>query len=132
MFVCEFAFSSVTCLKELTIAQTSLAGVLHYGVFNRSDVIRRGVKYGPFKGKVVNTSEIKTFDDNSYMWEVTLGPLLHFPTLFSPLSPPSLSLTSGSKSHSELQGSPPYFRLTSRRPSTDSDTSVWHVMWKQH
>ena len=32
----------------------------------------RGTIYGPFKGKVVNTSEIKSFDDNSYMWEVSI------------------------------------------------------------
>ena len=57
-------------VPELSISQTCLAGVMHSGVFNRGDVISKGVRYGPFKGKVVNTSEIKTFDDNSYMWEV--------------------------------------------------------------
>ncbi|XP_070206137.1 PR domain zinc finger protein 14-like [Littorina saxatilis] len=65
--------------QELSITQSCLAGVIHHGVFNRADVIRKGVKYGPFKGKVVNTSEIKTFDDNSYMWEIFVdGRLSHF------------------------------------------------------
>ncbi|XP_076434610.1 PR domain zinc finger protein 14-like [Babylonia areolata] len=65
--------------EELCISQTCLAGVVHNGVFNRGDVINKGVKYGPFKGKIVNTSEIKTFDDNSYMWEIFVdGRLSHF------------------------------------------------------
>ncbi|KAL8624687.1 hypothetical protein ACOMHN_038233 [Nucella lapillus] len=65
--------------EDLSISQTCLAGVVHNGVFNRGDVISKGVKYGPFKGKVVNTSEIKTFDDNSYMWEIFVdGRLSHF------------------------------------------------------
>ena len=46
------------------------AGVVHYGVFCRKEVIPTGTRYGPFKGKIVNTSEIKTFDDNTHMWEV--------------------------------------------------------------
>jgi len=32
--------------------------------------IPKGTRFGPFKGKVINTSEIKSFDDNTYMWEV--------------------------------------------------------------
>ncbi|OWK49897.1 PR domain zinc finger protein 14 [Lonchura striata] len=38
-----------------------------------------GVRFGPFQGKVVNTSEIKTYDDNSLMWEIfEYGGLSHF------------------------------------------------------
>lgn len=36
--------------------------------------IPKGVRFGPFQGKVVNTSEIKTYDDNSLMWEVAEAP----------------------------------------------------------
>lgn len=55
---------------ELCICPTTFAGIIHYGVFCRKEAILKGAKFGPFKGKVVNTSEIKTFDDNSFMWEV--------------------------------------------------------------
>ena len=30
----------------------------------------KGTKFGPFKGRIINTSEIKANDDNSLMWEV--------------------------------------------------------------
>lgn len=39
------------------------------GVFC-TETILKGIRFGPFQGKVVNTSEIKTYDDNSLMWEV--------------------------------------------------------------
>lgn len=39
------------------------------GVFC-TETIPKGIRFGPFQGKVVNTSEIKTYDDNSLMWEV--------------------------------------------------------------
>uniref|UniRef100_A0A8C3BC44 PR/SET domain 14 n=1 Tax=Cairina moschata TaxID=8855 RepID=A0A8C3BC44_CAIMO len=42
------------------------------GVFC-TDPIPKGVRFGPFQGKVVNTTEIKTYDDNSLMWEVEPG-----------------------------------------------------------
>lgn len=32
----------------------------------------KGMRFGPFQGKLVNTSEIKTYDDNTLMWEVKL------------------------------------------------------------
>lgn len=43
--------------------------VWHLGVFCTAP-IPKGVRFGPFQGKVVNTTEIKTYDDNSLMWEV--------------------------------------------------------------
>uniref|UniRef100_A0A8B9FEG2 PR/SET domain 14 n=1 Tax=Amazona collaria TaxID=241587 RepID=A0A8B9FEG2_9PSIT len=39
------------------------------GVFC-TDPIPKGVRFGPFQGKVVSISEIKIYDDNSLMWEV--------------------------------------------------------------
>ncbi len=54
----------------IELLQTTFAGAIHNGVFCRKAVITKGTKFGPFKGKQVNTSEIKTNDDNSFMWEV--------------------------------------------------------------
>lgn len=34
--------------------------------------VSKGTRFGPFQGKLVNTSEIKTYDDNTLMWEVKL------------------------------------------------------------
>ena len=50
--------------------QTTFAGTVHYGIFCKKSVIAKGSRFGPFQGKLVNTSEIKTNDDNSFMWEV--------------------------------------------------------------
>ncbi|ELU07782.1 hypothetical protein CAPTEDRAFT_103287 [Capitella teleta] len=45
----------------------------------RIAVISKGTRFGPFLGKLVNMSEIKTNDDNSFMWEIfTNGKLSHF------------------------------------------------------
>ena len=54
----------------LTIRKTVFAGVIHYGVFCTRTVLSKGTKFGPFKGRIINTSEIKANDDNSLMWEV--------------------------------------------------------------
>ncbi|XP_012943945.2 PR domain zinc finger protein 14-like [Aplysia californica] len=63
----------------VTIYQTRFAGTVHMGVFCTKTVISRGTRYGPFKGKVVHTSEVKTDDDNTCMWEVFQeGKLSHF------------------------------------------------------
>jgi len=61
----------VFLVTEMCICPTTFAGMVHYGVFCKKQAITKGTRYGPFKGKVVNTSEIKSFDDNSYMWEVS-------------------------------------------------------------
>lgn len=45
--------------------------VPHFGVFCCS-LIAKGVRFGPFQGKVVNASEVKAYGDNSLMWEVSL------------------------------------------------------------
>ncbi|XP_069477266.1 PR domain zinc finger protein 14 [Ambystoma mexicanum] len=64
--------------EGLSILQTMYGGVPQSGVFSTS-IIPKGVKLGPFQGKVVNTSEIKTYDDNSLMWEIFEdGGLSHF------------------------------------------------------
>ena len=54
----------------LQIKMAAVGGVGHCGVFCTKPVIAKGTQFGPFAGKVVNTSEIKTNDDNSFMWEV--------------------------------------------------------------
>lgn len=51
--------------------QTVFGEVPHFGVFC-SSFIAKGVRFGPFQGKVVNASEVKTYGDNSVMWEVNL------------------------------------------------------------
>ena len=56
----------------LTLRRTSFSGVPHYGVFCTRTLLPKGSRFGPFQGKVVNTSEIKTNDDNTYMWEVSV------------------------------------------------------------
>ena len=61
-------------MAGIAIVQTTLAGTVHQGVFCTKTVIARGSRFGPFKGRVVHTSEIKTHDDNSCMWEVGATP----------------------------------------------------------
>jgi hypothetical protein len=51
--------------------QTSFGDVPHFGVFC-SDFIAKGVRFGPFRGRVVNASEVKAHRDNSRMWEVSV------------------------------------------------------------
>lgn len=59
------------CLSPagLSVLRVAYGDVSQLGVFC-TDTIPKGVRFGPFQGKVVNTSEIKTYDDNSLMWEV--------------------------------------------------------------
>jgi hypothetical protein len=55
----------------LVLRDETFGGVIHYGVFcGPNTYIPPRTRYGPFPGKQVNTSEIKTNDDNSFMWEV--------------------------------------------------------------
>lgn len=53
----------------LAVLRVAYGDVWHLGVFCTAP-IPKGVRFGPFQGKVVNTTEIKTYDDNSLMWEV--------------------------------------------------------------
>ncbi|XP_053716680.1 PR domain zinc finger protein 14 [Synchiropus splendidus] len=63
----------------LTIIQSSWGNVSHCGVFTEESSVPKGTRFGPFQGKLVNTSEIKTYDDNTLMWEVfENGRLSHF------------------------------------------------------
>ncbi|XP_063062454.1 PR domain zinc finger protein 14 [Engraulis encrasicolus] len=65
--------------EELSLVQTTCGGVSHYGVFAEKAAIPKGARFGPFTGKLVNTSEIKTYDDNTLMWEIfENGRLSHF------------------------------------------------------
>ncbi|KFU88073.1 PR domain zinc finger protein 14, partial [Chaetura pelagica] len=64
--------------EGLSVLRVAYGDVSHLGVFC-TDPIPKGVRFGPFQGKVVNTSEIKTYDDNSLMWEIfEYGRLSHF------------------------------------------------------
>uniref|UniRef100_A0A8C4ZP77 PR domain containing 14 n=1 Tax=Gadus morhua TaxID=8049 RepID=A0A8C4ZP77_GADMO len=64
----------------LTVLQTKCANASPFGVFTADHSgVPKGARFGPFQGKLVNTSEIKTFDDNTLMWEVfENGRLSHF------------------------------------------------------
>ncbi|KAM4606590.1 PR domain zinc finger protein 14 [Polymixia lowei] len=65
--------------EGLTVLHTACGSVSHYGVFTDKSGIPKGTRFGPFQGKLVNTSEIKTYDDNTLMWEVfENGRLSHF------------------------------------------------------
>ncbi|EHH28559.1 PR domain-containing protein 14 [Macaca mulatta] len=64
--------------EGLCLMQTVFGEVPHFGVFC-SSFIAKGVRFGPFQGKVVNASEVKTYGDNSVMWEIFEdGHLSHF------------------------------------------------------
>ncbi|XP_052778836.1 PR domain zinc finger protein 14-like [Mya arenaria] len=65
--------------EGLAIKKTELGAVSHYGVFCSKTVVAKGTRFGPFKGRVINTSEVKAQDDTSHMWEIFQdGRLSHF------------------------------------------------------
>ncbi|XP_076027449.1 PR domain zinc finger protein 14 [Genypterus blacodes] len=71
--------ASLELPEGLTIQQAAWGNVSHSGVFTDNSSIPKGTRFGPFQGKLVNTSEIKTYDDNTLMWEVfEKGRLSHF------------------------------------------------------
>ncbi|XP_076866815.1 PR domain zinc finger protein 14 [Brachyhypopomus gauderio] len=75
----SFDTESLELPEGLLIHQTSCGSVSHYGVFAGKSTIPKGTRFGPFRGKLVNTSEIKTYDDNTLMWEIfENGRLSHF------------------------------------------------------
>lgn len=55
----------------LCVFRCSCAGLPHCGVFAARNSIPKGTRFGPYRGKAVNTSEIKTNNDNTLMWEVS-------------------------------------------------------------
>ena len=61
--------SARTVPAGMAVLRVAYGDVWHLGVFCTAP-IPKGVRFGPFQGKVVNTTEIKTYDDNSLMWEV--------------------------------------------------------------
>ncbi|XP_030300556.1 PR domain zinc finger protein 14 [Calypte anna] len=64
--------------EGLSVLRVAYGEVSQLGVFC-TNPIPKGIRFGPFQGKVVNTSEIKTYDDNSLMWEIfEHGRLSHF------------------------------------------------------
>ncbi|KAF5901188.1 PR domain zinc finger protein 14, partial [Clarias magur] len=65
--------------EGLCVLRCSCAGVPHCGVFAARNSIPKGTRFGPYRGKAVNTSEIKTHHDNTLMWEIfEKGRLSHF------------------------------------------------------
>ncbi|XP_048364509.1 PR domain zinc finger protein 14 [Sphaerodactylus townsendi] len=70
--------ASLQLPEGLSVLQTASVDGVQLGVFC-SRAVPKGVRFGPFQGRVVNTSEIKTYDDNSLMWEIFEdGRLSHF------------------------------------------------------
>ncbi|KAM9308388.1 PR domain zinc finger protein 14 [Gastrophryne carolinensis] len=64
--------------EGLIILKTKYGDIRKSGVFS-TNLLPKGMKFGPFQGKVVHTSEIKTYGDNSLMWEIFKdGRLSHF------------------------------------------------------
>ncbi|XP_061778446.1 PR domain zinc finger protein 14 [Nerophis ophidion] len=64
--------------QGLSVMQAVWGDVSHCGVFT-DKIMAKGTRFGPFQGKLVNTSEMKTYDDNTLMWEVfENGRLSHF------------------------------------------------------
>nr|XP_008106773.1 PREDICTED: PR domain zinc finger protein 14 [Anolis carolinensis] len=64
--------------EGLTVLQRVTPEGPQLGVFC-TQTLPKGLRFGPFQGKIVNTSEIKTYDDNSLMWEIFEdGRLSHF------------------------------------------------------
>ncbi|XP_037659524.1 PR domain zinc finger protein 14 [Choloepus didactylus] len=55
--------------EGLCLVKTMFGEVPHFGVFC-SSLIAKGVRFGPFQGKVVNANEVKTYGDDSLMWEI--------------------------------------------------------------
>ncbi|XP_028822143.1 PR domain zinc finger protein 14 [Denticeps clupeoides] len=65
--------------EGLSLRQTSCGAASDLGVFAGQGSVPKGTRFGPFMGKLVNTSEIKTHDDNTLMWEIfENGRLSHF------------------------------------------------------
>ncbi|XP_051910527.1 PR domain zinc finger protein 14 [Hippocampus zosterae] len=66
--------------EGLSVVQACWGTVSHCGVFtDAKSNVPKGTRFGPFLGKLVNTSEMKTYDDNTLMWEVfENGRLSHF------------------------------------------------------
>ncbi|XP_072175541.1 uncharacterized protein [Diadema setosum] len=66
--------------EGLAVLRTSLSPAhSHYSVYCQQTVILKGARFGPFTGRVVHPSEIKSHDDTSLMWEIFKdGKLSHF------------------------------------------------------
>jgi len=58
----------------VAIKYLTFAGIQHSSVFTTAP-FKKGDRFGPFQGKNVYASEIKTDDGNAYMWEVIMYPI---------------------------------------------------------
>ncbi|XP_005392167.1 PREDICTED: PR domain zinc finger protein 14 [Chinchilla lanigera] len=64
--------------EGLCLMRTMLGATPHFGVFC-SSFLAKGIRFGPFQGKVISASELKTHSDNSVVWEIFEGGhLSHF------------------------------------------------------
>ncbi|XP_055327568.1 solute carrier organic anion transporter family member 2A1-like [Paramacrobiotus metropolitanus] len=62
----------------LSVHRADILGVPQFGVFAKG-ALSKGIRFGPFRGKIVQTSEIKSNDDCLGMWEVfDDGKLSHY------------------------------------------------------
>ena len=59
----------IVCVTGVSVHQSVFAGLQHSSAFT-TKAFEKGHMFGPFQGKKVYTSEIKTNDGNSHMWEV--------------------------------------------------------------
>ncbi|XP_022088906.1 PR domain zinc finger protein 14-like [Acanthaster planci] len=70
---------TVSLPEGISITQTTVGGFPHYSVFSHTIMIAKGTRFGPFTGRVIHPSEIKSSDDTSFMWEIFHdGKLSHF------------------------------------------------------
>nr|XP_003479982.1 PR domain zinc finger protein 14 [Cavia porcellus] len=64
--------------EGLYLMRVMLGATPHFGVFC-SSFLAKGIKFGPFEGKLISTSELKIHNDNSQVWEIFEdGHLSHF------------------------------------------------------
>ncbi|XP_038051862.1 PR domain zinc finger protein 14-like [Patiria miniata] len=70
---------TVNLPEGISITQTTVGGSPHYSVFCHTHVIAKGARFGPFTGRIIHPSEIKSNDDTNFMWEIFHeGKLSHF------------------------------------------------------
>lgn len=115
---------------ELQIRPTYLPDFAHYGVFCKKTVIAKSTKFGPYPGKTINPTELKSTDDNHHMWEIfNDGRLSHYID-GSRLSCSSSSISSSSSSSSSSSKvSPNLLNSTSSSSSSMSSSNTVNNQW---
>ena len=67
---CSKQHTSVPVPAELRVKPSSIAGA-GLGVFTNK-FLPKGVRFGPYVGKVVDKNEMEDVHDTSYVWEVCM------------------------------------------------------------